>query len=84
MDEALIERLVRIETKLDLGNSQYADHELRIRDLERDNVTGGHADHELRIRRVEKSLWLLAGASAAGGGLVGSMVAPVLQRLAGG
>jgi len=34
-DFAQFERLVRIETKLDLANNNHADHEARIRKLER-------------------------------------------------
>lgn len=75
---AMIERLIRIDTKLDVALAQQADHEGRIRALEEDNVRGGHHDHESRIRRLERSAWLLAGAAAAGGGVVGSIVGPLL------
>ena len=74
----LIERMIRIETKLDIANERHLDHEGRIRALEQDNTPGGHQDHESRIRRMERSLWLLAGAAAAGGGIVGSLVGPLI------
>lgn len=77
---AMIERLIRIDTKLDVALAQQADHEGRIRALEQDNSPGGHQDHETRIRRMERSLWLLAGAAAAGGGIVGSIVGPLLNQ----
>ena len=77
---ALFERLIRIETKLDVFNTNFLDHENRIRVLEQDNTPGGHKDHEGRIRRVERSLWLAAGAAAAGGGVVGQLIAPLLNR----
>ncbi|GAB3812061.1 hypothetical protein [Kribbella italica] len=59
-DFAQFERLVRIETKLDLSNTN-------------------HQDHETRIRRLERSMWLIAGAAAAGGGIAGQLVAPLLK-----
>ena len=77
---ALFERLIRIETKLDGYNTNATDHETRLRALEQDNVPGGHLDHESRIRRMERSLWLLAGAAAAGGGIVGSIVGPLIGQ----
>lgn len=79
-DLALFERLIRIETKLDVANGNAIDHETRIRALEQDNVPGGHMDHESRLRRVERSLWVIAGAAAAGGGIVGQLVAPLLSK----
>lgn len=74
----LIERMIRIETKLDVYNDGHQDHETRLRVLETDNTPGGHQDHETRIRRMEKSLWLLAGVAAAGGGVVGSIIGPLI------
>jgi len=76
---ALIERMIRIETKLDVFNQNGADHESRIRVLETDNTPGGHQDHEGRIRRLERSVWLAAGAAAAGGGIVGQIIAPLIK-----
>lgn len=80
----VIERLIRIETKVDVGNTISADHEARIRALETDNTPGGHQDHESRIRRLERSMWLLAGAGTAAGALAGtlggSIIAPLLQH----
>lgn len=32
------------------------------------------ADHEARIRKLERSMWLVAGASAAGAGVITSAV----------
>lgn len=75
---ALLERLIRIETKLDESRGSETDHEARIRTLEQDNTPGGHHDHETRIRRLERSLWLMAGAAAAGGGIVGSIIGPLI------
>lgn len=77
---SLIERMIRIETKLDVSNGNYQDHENRIRALEQDNVSGGHQDHEGRIRRMERSLWLAAGAAAAGGGVIGQLIAPLISK----
>jgi hypothetical protein len=77
---ALFERLIRIETKLDGYNTNSTDHESRIRVLEEDNVRGGHLDHESRIRRLERSVWIAAGAAAAGGGIVGQLLAPLINQ----
>ncbi len=75
-----LERLIRIDTKLDVALAQQADHEGRIRSLEQDNTPGGHSDHETRIRRLERSVWIAAGAAAAGGGILGSIVGPLLNQ----
>jgi hypothetical protein len=76
---SLIERMIRIETKLDTYNGNHADHEMRMRTLEQEYSPGGHADHEMRVRRLERSVWLAAGAAAAGGGILGSIIAPLLK-----
>jgi hypothetical protein len=95
---ALIERLIRIETKLDVSNTTQLDHEGRIRSLEIDNTPGGHQDHEARLRRIEdevppgsrkdleirvrrneRALWIIAGAAAAGGGIIGSILGPLIN-----
>lgn len=76
---ALVERLIRIDTKLDVALAQQADHEGRIRALEQDNSPGGHMDHEGRIRRIEKSMWLAAGTAAAGGGVLGQLLAALVN-----
>lgn len=77
---ALFERLIRIEAKVDVSITNAAGHEGRIRSLEIELTPGGHQDHETRIRRMERSLWLLAGAAAAGGGIVGSLVGPLINH----
>lgn len=59
-DTSEFERLVRIETKLDVA-------------ITRD------ADHETRIRRLERSMWIAVGAAAAGGGIVGQLIAPLIK-----
>lgn len=76
----LIERMIRIETKLDIANERHLDHEGRIRALETDNTPGGHQDHEGRIRRLERSVWLAAGAAAAAGGVVGQIIGPLINQ----
>lgn len=75
----VIERLIRIETKQDITLQKVDDQENRIRALEQDNTPGGHADHESRIRRLERSMWLIAGAAAAGGGVAGQLVAGLIK-----
>lgn len=76
----LVERMIRIETKLDVSNANYQDHENRIRALETDNTPGGHGDHETRIRRLERSVWIAAGVAAASGGILGSIVGPLIGQ----
>jgi hypothetical protein len=75
---ALFERLIRIETKLDVANTYQVDHEGRIRALENENTPGGHLDHENRIRRLERSVWIAAGAAATVGGVLGQFIAPLI------
>jgi hypothetical protein len=75
----LIERMIRIETKLDVMNANHADHEARIRGLEVEYTPGGHQDHETRLRRLERSLWLMTGAAGAAGGIVAQLVAPLIK-----
>lgn len=75
---ALFERLIRIESKADVVIAQQTGHEGRIRALEIEYTPGGHQDHETRIRRIERSVWLMAGAAAAGGGIVGSILGPLI------
>lgn len=79
-DLGLFERLIRIETKLDVANGNAVDHETRLRAIEQDHVPGAYQDHETRLRRVERSLWLIAGAAAAGGGVVGQLIAPLINK----
>lgn len=75
---ALFERLVRIETKLDVSNATHDDHEARIRKLEGESDPKTHEDHEGRLRRLEKALWLATGAAAAAGGVAGQLAAKLL------
>lgn len=44
-----------------------------------DAFNTSNGDHETRIRRLEKSMWLIAGAAAAGGGIVGQLLAPLIK-----
>lgn len=79
----VLERLIRIEQLVNPLHTQDADHEARLRALEGER----HPDHELRLndhetrlRRAERSLWIAAGAAAAGGGILGSIVGPLLGQ----
>lgn len=89
----LIERMIRIEAKLDTYNQNHADHEGRIRLLEErsgklDVIEGRlqsgvttFSDHESRLRGLEQFRWKQAGAYATVGivgGLLGSFVGPLL------
>jgi hypothetical protein len=57
---AMIERLVSVETKLDLL---------------REEIGPRMKDHEDRIRRMEAKLWMFTGASLLGGGILGTFAA---------
>lgn len=80
---ALFERLVRIEAKLDASHSQDADHETRLRTLETERHPDHDTrlnDHETRLRRVERSVWIAAGVCSGVGGVLGSIVGPLLGQ----
>lgn len=62
-DTTVAERLVSLETKLDILLQQ---------------INPKIEDHESRLRKVEAKLWLLAGACATGGGVVGGFLGPLL------
>lgn len=86
----LIERMIRIEAKLDTYNNNHADHETRVRVLEErsaklDIIEGRlqsgvttFADHEARLRGLERRMWLTAGVALLGGGFVGAVLGPLL------
>lgn len=86
----LIERMIRIEAKLDTYNSNHADHEMRIRVVEanasnleliRTQLANGvttFADHETRLRGLERRMWITAGVALLGGGFVGAVLGPLL------
>ena len=87
---SLVERMIRIEAKLDTYNQNHADHEGRIRLLEEragkiDNIEGRlqtgvqtFADHENRLRGLERRMWLTAGVALLGGSFVGVVLGPLL------
>lgn len=87
---SLVERMIRIEAKLDTYNQNHADHEGRIRLLEEragklDNIEGRlqsgvqtFGDHETRLRSLERRMWLTAGVALLGGGFVGVVLGPLL------
>lgn len=71
-DGEVVERLVRIETKLDVlvvqtttDRTRLEDHEVRLRELERTGVAPDVADHEIRIRGIERWKYALPIASIA-------------------
>jgi hypothetical protein len=86
----LIERMIRIEAKLDTYNSNHADHEGRLRLLEErsgklDVIEGRlqsgvttFADHESRLRGIERRMWVAAGVAMLGGTLAGAVIGPAL------
>lgn len=74
-DPQTIERLVRIETKLDYMSDTFKSQDARIISLE---TRIPDADHETRIRKLERALWMVAGAAAAGGGTAGALISQIL------
>jgi hypothetical protein len=67
MSDDAVERLVRIETRLDELLSRFDRHESY-----RDSL---HTDHEHRLRRIEAAKWRLAGMCAGIGGAAGFVAA---------
>lgn len=86
----LVERMIRIEAKLDTYNSNHQDHEGRLRLLEastanvelmRSQLATGAAtstDHENRLRGLERRMYVTAGVALLGGGFVGAVIGPML------
>lgn len=75
MDVASSERLVRVETKLDmLSGAKASEHADMARDI---------ADHEARIRSLEKAHWRSAGLAGGVAGLI-SGAAVLINALRGG
>lgn len=87
---SLVERMIRIEAKLDTYNTSHADHEGRIRLLEAASGTLANiegrlqsgvttfSDHEQRLRGLERRMWLTAGIALIGGAILGAVVGPLL------
>lgn len=74
-DPQTLERLVRIETKMDFVVDSFKSQETRITALE-NRVPD--PDHESRIRKIEKTLWTIAGAAAVAGGTAGGLISQIL------
>lgn len=64
------ERLVRIETKLDMFLAGHQDTAA--------TQAAQYADHENRIRRLERARWIASGAGLLGGGGLGALVAQLM------
>lgn len=62
-EQAMSDRLVRVETKLDLLITR---------------LDPMLTDHEQRLRKLERATWVWAGAAAAGGGSLGALLMSVL------
>jgi hypothetical protein len=67
-----LERLARIETKIDHISTALVSHEQRIVNLEKQS--GPDPDHEARIRKLERTIWMIAGAAATAGGTAGGLI----------
>ncbi len=90
----LVERMIRIEAKLDTFNANHQDHEGRIRVTESQQATmsgqlasldgrlasgaSTFADHETRLRGLERRMWITAGVALLGGGVMGAVIGPLL------
>jgi hypothetical protein len=64
------ERLVRIETKLDMFIAGHQENST--------TQAAQHTDHEARIRRLERALWIATGAGLLGGGGLGAIAAQLM------
>lgn len=62
-EQAMSDRLVRVETKLDLMITR---------------LDPSLLDHEMRIRKLERAIWAWSGVAAAGGGVLGSILGPLI------
>lgn len=74
-DPQTLERLVRIETKMDFVVDSFKSQEARIAALE---SRTRDPDHEARIRKLERAFWIGMGVAAAGGGATGGMVSQLI------
>ena len=86
----LIERMIRIETKLDVIGQNHTDHEGRLRLLEASSAAVANIegrlqsgvttfnDHESRLRSLERRMWVTAGVALLGGSVVGAVLGPIL------
>lgn len=85
---SITSRLTRLETLIEVKfadviqrlDQSHADHELRLRQLERDEPDPVVADHENRLRRVEQMIWRASGAAVVLGGGVGAIASLFLGR----
>lgn len=80
---ALAQRLIAVETKLDILLGQltgtHRDHEDRIRALEsRKDVAPQVVANAARIRALEQWRWLVTGAVAAGSSVIGAVLNQLL------
>lgn len=81
--DAVRDRLVAVETKLDIVLGQvtgvHQDHETRLRALEsRADTVAMVRENTARIRALERFRWVVTGAAATGGGALGALVAQLL------
>lgn len=70
-DPQTLERLVRIETKIDYMGDIFKSQEARITAVE-NRIPD--PDHEARLRKLERAMWMVAGVAAAGGGTAGGLI----------
>lgn len=69
------DRLTRLEVKIDHVYEKSASLEARIGRLELGSVP--NPDHESRLRKLERFVWLIAGAAALGGGVIGNLISSI-------
>lgn len=74
-DPQTLERLVRIETKIDYMGDMIKGQDSRINSVE---SRVPDPDHEARIRKIERAMWIVAGLAAAGGGTAGGFISQIL------
>lgn len=78
----VLERLVRMETKIDYLSERLGKNEGRLADLEK--VAGHpHPDHETRIRALEQFRWRLVGIAMGFGAASGGIAAAIGNMLGG-
>jgi hypothetical protein len=85
-ESEIVDRLARIDVKLDQLLARDDDHETRIRTLEQrsdshravEDLKAEMEKLQTRVAGLERFRWLITGAAAGAGGIVGSLLGPLL------
>lgn len=70
----LAERIVRVETKLDVSTDRLNAYETRLTAVEKSIPD---QDHETRLRKLERAIWIASGTALAGGSAAGAIISNI-------